>query len=236
LDGVVGDGNIYSSAEDLNKWIQLVTENKVLKPATWAEAFTPVQLKDGSSYPYGFGWGISENGFEHTGSWVGFQNAIFRNNKTQTTAILLSNGTNPIFRNILKKILAGQPFHLPKTHLIKNIKLIDGTGLPSQQVQVRIKDNKIWEIGKLEPFVGETVTDGNGQILAPGFIDSHSHHYGSLDKTPTAIPMLSQGITTIVIGQDGSSYAMDSLSKWMKEKPVAVNVASYTGHATLRQK
>ncbi|PAC28308.1 serine hydrolase [Flectobacillus sp. BAB-3569] len=236
LDGVVGDGNIYSSAEDLNKWIQLVTENKVLKPATWAEAFTPVQLKDGSSYPYGFGWGISENGFEHTGSWVGFQNAIFRNNKTQTTAILLSNGTNPIFRNILKKILAGQPFHLPKTHLIKNIKLIDGTGLPSQQVQVRIKDNKIWEIGKLEPFVGETVTDGNGLILAPGFIDSHSHHYGSLDKTPTAIPMLSQGITTIVIGQDGSSYAMDSLSKWMKEKPVAVNVASYTGHATLRQK
>jgi N-acyl-D-aspartate/D-glutamate deacylase len=47
--------------------------------------------------------------------------------------------------------------------------------------------------------------------------------------------MLSQGITTIVIGQDGSSYVM-IVEQMDARKPVAVNVASYTGHATLRQK
>lgn len=236
MDGVVGDGNIYSSAEDLHRWVQLIVENKILQTSTWSEAFKPVQLQNGKTYPYGFGWGITENGFAHTGSWVGFLNAVFRNNKTQTTAIVLSNGSNSTMIRLLESILNNEPYHLPKTQLIQNVRLVDGTGLPSQNIQVRLKDQKIWEIGNLSPFKNEIVWDGMGNILAPGFIDSHSHHFGSLESTPTAIPLLSQGITSIVIGQDGSSYPMDSLEKWMKQKPVAVNVASYTGHATLRNR
>jgi N-acyl-D-aspartate/D-glutamate deacylase len=77
--------------------------------------------------------------------------------------------------------------------------------------------------------------DGEGNILAPGFIDSHSHLEGSLSKYPEALAALNQGITTIVAGQDGDSYAIDSIKAEMKKIPCAINVATYTGHATIRE-
>ncbi|MGI8583846.1 MAG: serine hydrolase domain-containing protein, partial [Chitinophagaceae bacterium] len=57
FDGVVGDGNIYSSVEDLYKWEQSLTTERLVKKETLAQAFEPVKLKDGTTYPYGFGWG-----------------------------------------------------------------------------------------------------------------------------------------------------------------------------------
>lgn len=119
--------------------------------------------------------------------------------------------------------------------LIKNIWVLDGTGKPAYQSAVRIRGNQIIAIGPLTAISGETVIDGQGQYLSPGFIDSHSHHFSSLKNNPTGIAMTNQGITTIVIGQDGDSYPMDSLSKFFKQHPVAVNVASYTGHSAIRE-
>ena len=49
FDGVVGDGNIYSSVEDLYKWEQSLYTEKLVKKQTFAEAITPVKLKDGTS-------------------------------------------------------------------------------------------------------------------------------------------------------------------------------------------
>jgi N-acyl-D-aspartate/D-glutamate deacylase len=72
-------------------------------------------------------------------------------------------------------------------------------------------------------------------VLAPGFIDAHSHHLSDLQKKPTGLSTSNQGITTIVIGQDGESYPIDSLEKDMYEKPIVANVASYTGHSSLRE-
>ena len=122
-----------------------------------------------------------------------------------------------------------------KTTLIRNVWILDGSGAPAVRGAVRISGEKILASGNLTPLPGENVIDGKGKTLAPGFIDSHSHHYGDLNAHPDALPPLNQGITTIVVGQDGGSTPMDSMAAFFSRQPVAVNVASYTGHATLRE-
>ncbi len=121
------------------------------------------------------------------------------------------------------------------SQLIRHVKIIDGTGRLAFEGSVRIQDDKISAIGELEPIKGEQVIEGKGLILCPGFIDTHSHHYSNLAKDPGALSTANQGITTIVIGQDGDSYAMDTLEYYFKHRPVAVNVATYTGQTTLRE-
>ena len=59
------------------------------------------------------------------------------------------------------------------------------------------------EVGELEPSAGESVIDAGGNTLTPGFIDAHSHHEDGLFEMRDAAPVVSQGITTIVVGQDG---------------------------------
>jgi len=120
--------------------------------------------------------------------------------------------------------------------LIRNVRLADGTGAALQPGAIRIADGKIIEIGPaLVPKTGETVRDGKGLVLAPGFIDSHSHHDEGLFEQPGADALVSQGITTIVVGQDGgSAFPLTKLWNQLQAQPVAVNVASYSGHNTLR--
>ncbi|MHC9086059.1 N-acyl-D-amino-acid deacylase family protein [Luteimonas sp. RIT-PG2_3] len=120
--------------------------------------------------------------------------------------------------------------------LINNVRLVDGTGAPAYTGAVRIADGRILEVAAtLAPIPGETVIDGGGQVLAPGFIDTHSHHERGLEQTPTADELVSQGVTTIVVGQDGGSiFPLGKLWEQLAARPVAVNVASYTGHNTLR--
>lgn len=237
LDGVIGDGNIYSSAEDMLKWDQALYTNQLISKESLTEAFTPVKLNNGQTHPYGFGWGISNNGqtVSHTGSWVGFRNSIERRLDKNNTIILLTNGNNGIARTVVNEILNNKVPSIPYTELITNVQLIDGTGVPAIKTSVRLKNDRILEIGNLTPFKQEKVINGNGLVLAPGFIDTHSHHFGGLKSNPSATPTANQGITTITIGQDGESYAMDSLVDFFKRNPVAVNVASYTGHTTLRR-
>lgn len=239
FDGVVGDGNIYSSVEDLYKWEQSLYTEKLVKKQTMDEAFLPVTLKDGTTYPYGFGWFIEKDKpgeYSHTGGWVGFANLIYRDTKNNRTIIQLSSGSNGWGIRTARNFIQGTPLDITQTILIKNIQLIDGTGIPSRNASVRIEGKRIKEVGNLKALEGEIVVDGEGKILAPGFIDSHSHHNGSLSDYPEALAVLNQGITTIVTGQDGSGDPVDSIKAQLKRRPAAVNVATYTGHATIRER
>jgi N-acyl-D-aspartate/D-glutamate deacylase/CubicO group peptidase (beta-lactamase class C family) len=235
LDGVIGDGNVYSSAEDLLVWDRALYTEKLVKAFTLREAFIPAKLNDGSTYPYGFGWMIEDGGktLSHTGSWVGFRTLIVRYIDKKQTLIVLSSGENAASR-VARQIVEGRPFQLPKTQLITNIRLIDGTGIASKKAAVRLYNDRIFETGDLTAFPNEPVTDGRGLALAPGFIDSHSHHDWGLQ--PDALAVVNQGITTIIVGQDGGGVPMDTLQARLKRQPVSVNMASYTGHAMLRQK
>jgi N-acyl-D-amino-acid deacylase len=119
--------------------------------------------------------------------------------------------------------------------LIKNATIVDGTGAPGFSGNVRIEGNMIVAIGDFETSDEDMVIDGSGLILAPGFIDTHSHHDIGLDTSPEAIAAISQGITTIVVGNDGSSgHSMPELKQMLAENPPTVNVASYTGHGSIR--
>ena len=119
--------------------------------------------------------------------------------------------------------------------LIKNVQLIDGSGKAAYAASLRISGEKIQEIGDLTAYSGETVIDGQGKVLSPGFIDTHSHH--DLSSMTDYIAALSQGITTIIVGQDGfSKYPIKDFFHKIENKPGSINVGSYIGHNTLRGK
>jgi N-acyl-D-amino-acid deacylase len=123
----------------------------------------------------------------------------------------------------------------PATQLISNISLIDGTGAARREASIRIQGGKIIEVGNLEARTNDTVIDGEGQALAPGFIDTHSHADAELFAMPDALAATSQGITSVVFGQDGESpFPLLDFRLRLLDHPVAVNVASYSGHNTLR--
>jgi len=119
--------------------------------------------------------------------------------------------------------------------LIVNASIVDGTGSPARPGAVRIDGDRIVEVGALEPKRGESVVDAKGLALAPGFIDVHSHHEEGLFEMRDATPVVSQGVTTIVAGQDGSmTYSVRDLFDRMEKTPVAINVATFVGHGNLR--
>lgn len=142
--------------------------------------------------------------------------------------------TAPLAFIILSFAAMAQGEH-PSSILITHIRLIDGTGTPVRNASVRVLGDRIKEIGNLKAQPGEQVIDGKGKVLAPGFIDTHSHLLGSLADHPDAIAVASQGVTTIVSGQDGYGDPMDSLKAQLSQHPPAINVATYTGHTMLRE-
>jgi N-acyl-D-amino-acid deacylase len=103
---------------------------------------------------------------------------------------------------------------------------------------VRFDGDRIVEVGDLEPLVGEHIVDAGGLALAPGFIDTHSHHDVELDEYRHMPGVLSQGVTTFVRGADGSSDDYRSVSEFNMKfaaAPAAVNVASFSAHNSIRQ-
>lgn len=123
----------------------------------------------------------------------------------------------------------------PPGFLITNVDIIDGSGSPAFKGSVRVNDGLIADLGDLEPCEAETVIDGGAQVLAPGFIDTHSHADRDIFEHTDALPVVSQGITTIVVGQDGRSpYPLHEFFSKLENTPATVNVASYVGHNTLR--
>jgi CubicO group peptidase (beta-lactamase class C family) len=89
------DGSLYFSVRDLLAWEAAVRARGVLKPASWHEVLQPVRLASGKTYPYGFGWGITERGgqplHEHGGAWQGFQTQFSRFIGDDLSIVVLAN-------------------------------------------------------------------------------------------------------------------------------------------------
>ncbi|MET9416049.1 amidohydrolase family protein [Streptomyces klenkii] len=102
-------------------------------------------------------------------------------------------------------------------HLIRRATVIDGTGAPSYAADIGIRDGRIALIRRRSPSpvqaggrVGErarTEEDASGLVLAPGFVDPHTHYDAQLFWDPYATPSLSHGVTTVVGGNCGFSLA-----------------------------
>ena len=123
----------------------------------------------------------------------------------------------------------------PAGTVIMNARVLDGSGAPAREVTVRIVGDRITEVGVARPDPRDRVVDGRGLTLAPGFIDTHSHHDRGLLEQRDALAVVSQGVTTIVVGQDGGSRTpIAEFFARLETTPPSVNVASYVGHGTVR--
>ncbi|HKF63970.1 MAG TPA: D-aminoacylase [Dongiaceae bacterium] len=143
--------------------------------------------------------------------------------------------------------------------IIRHAQVIDGSGRPRFPADLAVKGDRIAAVGDLGGTEAEHSIDGSGCILAPGFIDAHTHDDRALIDEPEHRCKTSQGVTTVVTGNCGFSlaplrprgslpkeyrllgevadYRYDSLEDYLAvldRAPAAVNAAPLVGHATLR--
>lgn len=91
--------------------------------------------------------------------------------------------------------------------IVKGGTVVDGTKVPRYQADIGIKDGKIAEIGKLNASDAKKVVDASGQIVAPGFIDLHTHYDAQLHWDPYCTIGSWHGVTTVTIGNCGFGFA-----------------------------
>ena len=91
--------------------------------------------------------------------------------------------------------------------LIRNADVLDGSGVPSEPLDVAILEDRIYQIGHALQVNASKFIDAEGLTLAPGFIDVHTHDDTSVICTPAMLPKLSQGVTTVIVGNCGISAA-----------------------------
>ena len=120
--------------------------------------------------------------------------------------------------------------------LLRGGRVVDGTGAPAVVADVGVRDGRIVAVGALTGRTATEVVDVRGQVVAPGFIDPHTHGRDRLRDIPTADNLVRQGITTMVEGTGGGSplplgVFLDSVASW---RP-APNVALFVGHGTVRR-
>lgn len=141
---------------------------------------------------------------------------------------------------------------------ILGAKLLDGSGAPAVEADLAVADGRIVRIGDVAAASAQHVVCADGLILAPGFIDSHTHDDGYLIAHPDMTPKVSQGVTTVVTGNCGISLAplvrdavpqpldllgpgalfrYPRLSDWREAVEAArpaANAVPLVGHTTLR--
>ena len=145
--------------------------------------------------------------------------------------------------------------------VIRGGRLIDGTGAPSVAMDVAISGERITAIAAPDDsghWWGALEIDASDRVLAPGFIDVHTHDDNAVLINPTMPAKLSQGVTTVIVGNCGislspitdidpppplnllgnrDSYHFDTMAEYLAAVEVArpsVNVAALVGHGTLR--
>src|SRR5436190_5578647 len=104
---------------------------------------------------------------------------------------------------LLLATLAGQPVSYDL--LLTHARIVDGTGSAWFRGDLAIKGDTIAAIAPSIDAPAARVVDVQGQVVAPGFIDIHTHARRGIDQTPTAANYVRQGVTTLMEGPDGSS-------------------------------
>src|ERR1700761_6842117 len=89
--------------------------------------------------------------------------------------------------------------------LIVGAQLYDGTGAPPVERDVALRDGRIAAIGNLSNWLAQEVIEASGRALAPGFIDVHTHDDTHVIRAPQMLPKITQGVTTVIVGNCGIS-------------------------------
>lgn len=94
--------------------------------------------------------------------------------------------------------------------IIRNGRVVDGTGLPWFRADVGIRGDRIAAVGRLGTATAKLTLDAAGKVVCPGFVDAHVHGDLALLADPVHEPAVRQGVTTYVLGQDGVAFAPGS--------------------------
>lgn len=106
IDGVAGDGGVFSSINDFVIWDQFWYKNKLISVDNLQEAFKKPTLNNGTKSNYGFGWVIlSDNTAMHNGNWLAANTYYVRNTKKKMGFVLLDNSSNMLFNKIIKNLI-----------------------------------------------------------------------------------------------------------------------------------
>ena len=120
--------------------------------------------------------------------------------------------------------------------LIKNGKILDGTGNSWYYGDIAIQNGKIVGIGRSIKFTATKTIDATGLIVAPGFIDVHTHIEGEEKRQPTADNFIYDGVTSVVTGNCGGSQVnMANYFSMLDSLHLSINVASLIGHNDVRK-
>jgi len=122
--------------------------------------------------------------------------------------------------------------------IIRGGTLVDGSGSPGQRADIGIKDDRIAFVGPAGKHTAKRTLDAAGLIVTPGFIDPHTHTAGDLadPKRSRNDAYLTQGVTTVATGNDGSSPKDigAELAKWNRQG-IGTNAVLFIGQGTVRE-
>lgn len=125
----------------------------------------------------------------------------------------------------------------PYSLVIKNGLIIDGTGKKAFQADLAVKGERIVKIGRLPKAKAQQEIDASGLIVAPGFIDVHTHGDRRLLDVPSADNYVRQGVTTIIGGNcGGHPFPLGELFEQLEKTGIALNFGCLVGHNTIREK
>jgi N-acyl-D-amino-acid deacylase len=123
----------------------------------------------------------------------------------------------------------------PYDLVLRNGRIVDGTGNPWYRADVAIRGDAIVEIAPAITAPARRVIDVAGQVVAPGFIDIHTHARRGIYTVPTAENYVRQGVTTVIEGPDGSSpLPIAAFLARLDTTPKAVNIATFIGQGSVR--
>jgi N-acyl-D-amino-acid deacylase len=120
--------------------------------------------------------------------------------------------------------------------IIRNGRVVDGTGNPWYRADVAVKDGRIAAIGNLAAKSADKIIDAAGRAVTPGFIDVHTHVEGAVELNPMGANYLLDGVTTIVTGNCGGSRV--DLKTWfekLEQIKLGLNMATLIGHNSVRR-
>jgi N-acyl-D-amino-acid deacylase len=118
--------------------------------------------------------------------------------------------------------------------ILRNGRVIDGTGNPARFADVAVKDGRIATIGRVTGSATKEA-DARGLIIAPGFIDVHTHAE-EIDDLPRGENFLRMGVTTLVLGNCGSSVQnVGTFFRRCEATNISPNIATLIGHGTVRE-